>query len=269
MLFTAYRQVLRLPPFRGRDRVTSAIRSVLRPAVSTVHNGLRMQLDPIEWTQCELLREGALEKSTIRLYEQILRPGDTYVDVGAHVGFHALIARSFIGVTGHLIAIDPQPYNCDRILSNAGLNGFANISVVVAAMGPKDGLVTLHNQFPHDKAKLSLSEHWSHEETGEQFTVAMCRLDTVTAHLPSISLLKIDVEGYEWEVLKGATLTLAKTKNLIIELHPESGTVSRSASLLSKIGFSLSDVHGKVWEPDQPCEGHNVWARRLELCAAL
>src|SRR6185369_17472199 len=107
MLFTAYRQVLRLSPFRGRDRLTRAIRSMLRPAVSIVHNDLLMQLDPIEWTQCELLRDGIVEKSTIRLYEQILRPGDTYVDVGAHVGFHTLVARSLVGATGHVIAIDP------------------------------------------------------------------------------------------------------------------------------------------------------------------
>jgi len=237
------------------------MRSMLRPAVSTVYKGLRMQLDPIEWAQCVLLREGITENSTIGLYEQILRPGDTYVDVGAHVGFHALVARSLIGTTGHLIAIDPQPYNCDRILLNAGLNGFANISVVVAAIGPKDGLVALNNQIPQDKSKLSLSEHWPHEETQQQFTVAMCRLDTVTEHLPSISLLKVDVEAYEWEVLKGATATLAKTKNLIIELHPESSSVSRSANLLREIGFSLSDVHGRAWEPGEPCEGHNVWAR--------
>ena len=82
-----------------------------------------------------------------------------------------------IGPTGYLIAIDPQPYNCDRILSNAGLNGFVNMLVVVAAAGPKDGLVTLNNQFPHDKSKLSLSQYWPREETQQQFTVSMCRLE--------------------------------------------------------------------------------------------
>jgi FkbM family methyltransferase len=228
-----------------------------------------MQLDPIEWAQCELLRDGIIESSTIKLYEQILRPGDTYVDVGAHVGFHALVARSLIGTTGHVIAVDPQPYNCDRILSNAGLNGFTNISVLIAAIGPKDGLVALNNQIPRDKSKLSLSEHWPHEEMQQKFTVAMCRLDTVTERLPSIALLKVDVEGYEWEVLKGATATLAKTKNLIIELHFVSSSVSRSAELLREMDFSLCDVHGKAWEPGQPCEGHNVWARRSQSNGVL
>jgi FkbM family methyltransferase len=240
---------------------------MLRPAVSTVHNGLRMQLDPIEWAQCRLLQEGIIDNSTISLYEQILRPGDTYVDVGAHIGFHTLVARFLVGTTGHLIVIDPQPYNCDRILLNAGLNGFVNVSVVVAAIGPNDGFVTLNNQIPQDKSKLSLSEHWPHEETQQQFTVAMCRLDTVTEHLNQISLLKVDVEGYEWEVLQGATATLAKTDNLIIELHPETSSVDRSATFLKKTGFNLFNVFGKEWEPGQPCEGHNVWARRRDILA--
>jgi FkbM family methyltransferase len=235
---------------------------MLRHPVSIVYKGIRMELDPNEWTQCELLREGITESSTIELYEKILNPGDIYVDVGAHVGFHALVARSVVGSTGNVIAIDPQPYNCDRILSNANLNGFVNVLVIIAAIGPRDGLVVLNNQIPEDKSKLSLSEHWPHRETQQKFTVAMCRLDTVTERLSSIRLLKIDVEAYEWEVLQGATATLAKTKNLIIELHPQSASLDRSVNLLKEMGFSLSDVHGKRWEQGQRCEGHNVWARR-------
>jgi FkbM family methyltransferase len=262
MLTGVYRRTLRLPRFRGRDRLAAAMRSMMRPAVSTVYSGLRMQLDPIEWIQIEILRDGIHDASTIRLYEQILGYGDTYVDVGAHVGFHTLVARSLVGPTGHLIAVDPQPYNCDRILLNAGLNGFVNISIVVAAVGPMDGLVELNNQLPHDKAKLSLSRHWSHENTQQQFTVAMCKLDTLTELLHSISLLKVDVEAYEIEVWKGATATLAKTKNLIVELHPESGSIGCSANYLKEMGFRLFDVHGQAWEPGKPCDGDNVWATR-------
>jgi FkbM family methyltransferase len=160
-----------------------------------------------------------------------------------------------------LVAIDPQPFNCDRILSNACLNGFANILVVVAAVGPKDGLVMLKNPTPQDKSKLSLSERWPHEDA-TAIHGRMLTLDTVTKRLPSVSLLKVDVEAYEWEVLQDATATLAKTENLIIELHPESGNVSRSANLLKETGFRLSDVRGKAWEPGQPCEGHFAWASR-------
>jgi FkbM family methyltransferase len=262
MLYAAYRHFLRLPYFRGRDRIAEAFRFMLGPNVTTVRNGLKMQLDPVEYAQVEILRTGTSEESTIRLYEQILTTGDTYVDVGAHVGFHALVARSLVGPTGQLIAIDPQPYNCDRILSNAGLNGFTNISVIVAAIGPKCGLVTLNNQMPQDKSKLSLSENWQHDEAQQPFTVAVCRLDSVTEHLPRIRLLKIDVESYEWELLQGAHDTLAKADNVIIELHPESSGVRPSADLLKETGFSLSDVLGKPWEPGQICEGHNVWAKR-------
>ncbi len=263
MLYSIYRQFLKVPHFRGHHRIVAAFCSMLRPSVATVHKGLRMQLDPCERLQMEILRTGIYEQSTMKVYEHVLNPGDTYVDVGAHVGFNALFARSLVGPTGQVIAIDPQPYNCDRIMSNAGLNDFHNISVVVAAIGPKDGLVTLKNQMPEDKSKLSLSKNWQHQETQEAFTVAMSKLDTVTQELPCIKLLKIDVESYEWEVLQGAKHTLTKSDNVIIEFHPASRRVRRAAETLKEYGFTLSDVFGKVWEPGQTCEDHNVWAKRV------
>jgi FkbM family methyltransferase len=255
-----YRMLVRRPYFRGRDRIAERLRAGFRPAISSVYNDLLMQLDPIEHAQAVLLARGICERSTIELYQKLLNPGDSYVDVGAHVGFHALVARSLVGTEGQLIAIDPQPYNCDRILTNARLNGFDNIAVVVAAVGPKDGLVALNNQMPDDKSKLSLSQHWPHPETKQRFTFAMCRLDSLTSHLPSIKLLKIDVESYEWEVLQGASSALAKTENIIIELHPEGRDVARVAALLREKGFRLYDVHRNPWEAGQPCEDHNVWA---------
>ena len=67
------------------------------------------------------------------------------------------------------------------------------------------------------------------------------------------------MEAYEWEVLQGATATLAKTNNLIIELHPESDTVTQSANLLKKAGFGLFDVHGNAWKTGPALRRTNVW----------
>src|SRR5437870_1459108 len=111
--FDGYRCFLRSFDFRGKTRIESLVRSVLyTPRRSKVARDLVMELDPLEWTQIDLLRDGCIEPRTIALYESILRPGDVYMDVGAHVGFHTLMARSVIGREGRVIAVEPQPYNC-------------------------------------------------------------------------------------------------------------------------------------------------------------
>ena len=135
MIRALYRALLRGPNFRGRHRLDSALRRMLAPAVDTAPEGLRMQLDDQEWLQIGLLAGEEQEPRTIALQKRLLRPGDTSIDVGAHVGFHALVAARCVGPSGQVIAIDPQPYNADRILTNSALNGLDNILVVVAAVG--------------------------------------------------------------------------------------------------------------------------------------
>src|SRR5215831_15161314 len=111
--------LLRLPHFKGKTRVETLLRRLVwTPHRTKVLGGLRMELDPAEWTQMQLLKQNWLEPSTLALYDKLLRPGDVFVDVGAHVGFHSLVARQFVGSNGLVLAIEPQPYNAQKILAN-------------------------------------------------------------------------------------------------------------------------------------------------------
>src|SRR6476661_5734579 len=88
---------LKFPSFRGKHRIESSLRRRLAPKVHRVARGLRMELDPREWAQMDLIRCGALEPKTVALIERLLPPGGCYVDVGSHVGFHALIGSRAVG----------------------------------------------------------------------------------------------------------------------------------------------------------------------------
>ncbi len=57
----------------------------------------------------QFMKRRWLEPETIKLYEKLLEPGDIFIDVGAHVGLHSLIARHHVGPSGKVIAIEPQP----------------------------------------------------------------------------------------------------------------------------------------------------------------
>ena len=89
---------------------------------------LLMELDPQEWLQLQLFESKWLEPETLNLYERLLRPGDVFIDVGAHVGFHSLVARHLIGPDGLVVAVEPQPYNAGKLLANWRANGFVNFT---------------------------------------------------------------------------------------------------------------------------------------------
>ncbi len=265
MLNGAYDLVLRLPRFRGKSRIASFLRRQLAPKPSTIVHGLRMELDPAEWPQVDLRAFGRLEPETTALFERLLKQGDIYVDVGAHVGYHALVARHCVGASGRVLAIDPQPYNCDKLLTNAGLNGFTNITVVVAAAGRADGSISLRNQSRSDRSRLTLNGAGVNDEP-TAFVVPMLRLDSLFAaqRLDRVDLMKVDVEGCELDVLLGAGDSLDRVKNIVVEILPEATAekANETARLLRASGYLLSDVEGADWQPGRTCVENNVWARR-------
>lgn len=224
-----------------------------------------MELDPEEWGQIDLRAAGVLEPRTTALFDRLLRPGDTVVDVGAHVGYHALRARRRIGETGRVFAIDPQPYNCHKLLTNAELNGFANITVIAAAVGAAAGFAPLKQQPRTDKSRLTLRGAGVNDRLGT-FVAPIMTLDWLFAAqgIDRAALLKIDVEGYELEVLTGAAAALHQIDNIVLEILPdeEPARVCEIENRLQAAGFRLRDVAGGEWRPGTPTAENNIWGTR-------
>src|SRR5205085_7007061 len=144
---------LRLPHFKGKTRLEELLRRLVwAPNRTGVFDGLKMELDPAEWTQMQLLKGNWLEPRTLELYARLLQPGDVFVDVGAHVGFHSLVARQLVGPSGLVIAIAPQPYNAQKILANWRANRFTHSKLVLTAGCGQDGWVELYGQLTTDRS---------------------------------------------------------------------------------------------------------------------
>jgi len=265
VLNQGYDFILRLPGFKGKAKIEAMFRALLKPHISTLHHDIRMELDPEEWLQIDLRAAGRLEPRTIALLERVLRPGDSFVDVGAHVGYHSLVAARLVGAGGRIFAIDPQPYNCAKILANAELNGFANITVVAAAIDETDGFASLKNQTRQDKARLTLAGAGVNDGA-LTFIVPKITLRWLLAtyELHAVNLLKIDVEGFELEALNGAGNAIRTIENIVFEVLPGEAPdrVQAIARLLQDFSFQMFDVDGTPWRPGQTCVENNVWARR-------
>lgn len=215
-----YRQFLKFPNFRGKARLQHYIREeFLAPKKILVEPGFWMEIDPYDWLQSEMLLKGSTEPLTTAIYREILKPGDIYVDVGTHVGYHTLVARQLIGDKGLVIAVEPQPYNCQKILRNWIVNNYDNLHLRVAAAGNKTDHIALCAQSPQDSARLSVNPD-NVNDLNQKFYVPMITLDNLLEELSlnSVKLLKIDVEGFELEVIHGLLNKIDIVENIILEI---------------------------------------------------
>lgn len=183
---------------------------------------------------------GTSEPGVQRAMLALLKPGMTFFDVGANVGFHSTVACRLIDPSrGHVVSFEPLAANANQVKVNARLNHFDCVRVMPIALGNHDG-----------EARFLLSEISSRgalETTGRiptgaagVATVQVRRLDTVMneERLPPPDVMKIDVEGAEADVLAGAHETLTRYRPvLMIELH---GTNAEVASTLEAIGYRAS-----------------------------
>jgi FkbM family methyltransferase len=152
------------------------------------------------------------------------KSGDIVVDVGAHIGLYSLIAAKRVGPGGKVIAIEPDPENFKILRKNILLNRSKNIEALeCAAYSAREKLKlflpeleqgrTIFNTVMQDRAKTSINF----------LEVEANTLDNIleSKNITEVNWIKIDVEGAELEVLKGAVNTLSSNKDttFVIEIH--------------------------------------------------
>jgi FkbM family methyltransferase len=138
---------------------------------------------------------------------QLLSQADIACDVGANIGYYLLLEESVIGPEGNVLCIEPEPDNLVDLERTVNANQFANVRVLAAACGDRQGIV-----------RISRGINSGVTESGE-LTVPVVTLDDVAS--PRTSFLKIDVEGFEGHVLEGARRLLREARpKLFLEVHP-------------------------------------------------
>jgi FkbM family methyltransferase len=152
--------------------------------------------------------------------------GDTVIDVGAHVGHYTIIASKHVGPNGKVIAIEADPGNFEMLNKNIKLNGLTNVIPLKYAASSIESRIKLYTPAKESGYTIYNTIILSRSKPGEKFIeVDGNTLDNLLQQNgireEEISWIKIDVEGAELEVLKGAGNVLSKSKNLalIIEVH--------------------------------------------------
>jgi FkbM family methyltransferase len=224
--------------------------------VSTLPGGERVRLS----ARCRQLSWNPEEYAAFR---KVVRAGSTVLDVGANVGAYTLLFAQWAGPAGRVIAFEPAPASIAGLRRQLHLNGLTGrVEVVAAAVGDAVGSASFECDGASGANALATSPRGAHT-----ITVATTTIDAFCAERgvrPDV--IKIDVEGSELDVLRGARRTLQATSiEVFIEFHP-SAWVSRGiapASMRAELA-----AQGFVAEPLDPSidiwntEGISVRLRR-------
>jgi FkbM family methyltransferase len=164
----------------------------------------------------DLIHDG-FEDEEIAFVEEMLRPGMTVLDIGAHHGLYTLLASRRVGKRGRVIAFEPSPRERKRLRRHLWLNRSKNVAVQSCALGDE-----------HREAELFLvtgCEDWCNSLRAPQIDartvtvrVELERVDDVLEKLgiARVDFIKLDVEGAELSILRGARATLAASRPMIL-----------------------------------------------------
>jgi FkbM family methyltransferase len=163
-------------------------------------------------------------------------PRGIVIDVGANLGWHSVHAARYEGVE-KIVAFEPDAFNAWLFERNLAINAIDKVIVEACAVGAGSGLARLYRYKPSNKGRHSLLKDYGLGSRLVPMVDVDSAIDALGLADRHVSLMKIDVEGYEPSVIAGATQTLRRTDALITEYSP---SLSRSGNL------SLDDMTNRL-----------------------
>ncbi|MGB0036224.1 MAG: FkbM family methyltransferase [Candidatus Acidiferrales bacterium] len=176
-----------------------------------------------------------------------MRPGHVVYDIGANVGLYAVLLAKAVGEQGRVIAFEPDSESYQHLQENLKLNGLTNVRTLRKALGEQTSKSMLYRG--EGNADSSLVRSATGKDLGHEL-VDVVRGDEFvkTENLPPPRLVKIDVEGYEYAVLRGLQRTLAHPacELLCCEIHPQllppDVTPQTIMDFVQSIGYECLDL---------------------------
>jgi FkbM family methyltransferase len=151
------------------------------------------------------------------------KEGDVVVDVGAAFGFYTILSSKRVGLNGKVVAIEAQPDSYEMLNQNIKLNRLANVITLNYAVYSKESKLRLYDSY-------SIIQERAENNSQKYIEVNANTLDHLMQlqGISEVNWIKIDVEGAELEVLKGAVNIISRSKDisLLIEIHNLAGSNS-------------------------------------------
>ena len=194
-----------------------------RSIVTKKIDGINFELDLHEVIDHAMYFDGSREPDTSHALKILCKPGHVVFDIGANVGSHSLHMAKYVGKEGKVYAFEPVPWAINRLKRNLELNSFDNLILEPIALSDVNDEVEMQFRASFKIGSKSgvgeegkINESWWNE--CDQVKVNMVTLDQYvnSNKINRIDLIKLDVDGFEGKVIRGALKTLKHFRPIII-----------------------------------------------------
>ncbi len=196
--------------------------------VVTLPWGMRLRIHPDEIIGKAIWETGLYDLTVSETLARLLKPGDRAIDAGANIGYMTGVMAWRVGEVGQVWSFEPHPELVEELKGNVNLWGKAGLSVRVVgkAVGETEGEAVLvqPKEFGMNRGTSSLAgAGGAVNEQETRFSVELVRLDVVCNDVDRFDVLKLDVEGGELSVLRGAAglLRARRIRHVVFEEHGE------------------------------------------------
>ena len=236
-----------MPVFPGKLRLAKLLLGDLRgPSLIKDRCGFTYEVPDLrEPIALHLLINGAYEPETQDLLLRFLPLGGVFIDVGANIGTFTIPAAKHVGSSGRVIAIEASREVFNVLQKNVDTNKVKNVQLVCAAAGASAGDTEFYP---------APADHFGMGSRAPQFNAAPIAIPSVmldslvqSFNLSSVDLIKIDVEGFELDVLKGASGLLSAKKPPLIMFEFCDWAETRSGGDLGAAQRFLMDCGFQIW----------------------
>jgi FkbM family methyltransferase len=198
-----------------------------------------------------ILLDGEWEASTTKALLDIVRPGMTVVDVGANIGWYTLLASSRVGSTGRVVSFEANARLVDLLRKSISVNGFFNLAtvenkVVYSKAGPTS--FKIFNQYL-GSGSLFVSDETAiaYHDTLREVTVEAITLDDYFPPSQVINLIRVDAEGSEPHILRGAKRIIADNSDIIVMMEFAPAMINASVRNLDDFFDEIASYGLEIW----------------------
>jgi FkbM family methyltransferase len=213
-------------------------------------DGIVFDLDLSETVQRSIYCLHYFEPRDAEMFKHLVQPGTVMLDVGANIGQYALITAKFGGKNARVYAFEPSPAVRQRLQHHLTINQASQVEVVAKAVGSAPGVAQFYPAAGEDNSGVgSLLPAESHRDdlrSQEGIEVEVTTLDIFVREqkLERVDMIKVDVEGFDFEALKGGEALLRNNPKVILMVELEDENLqqagSSSAAIITYLaGFSL------------------------------
>lgn len=159
----------------------------------------------------EIYVDGNHEPEIANLMIKYIKSNDIVLDIGANIGYHSMLMSKCVGENGKVIAFEPVPEMQEKFIENLKLNSFNNIHLEKIALSDTIGNIKFYADFINDTGGSSAIKI---RDDMKEIEVGVKTLDSL--NITKVNFIKIDVEGYEWNVINGAKNIIERNKPIIV-----------------------------------------------------